>query len=318
MVAKKRPEGAAWDKFVEDWYTADYVGKIKLAKELGVTYDTAKHFISDSGATRKAPQPDLLPGLEPLPSTIPVKITLKKGVVAVLNDTHIPFHDPEVLQLVERFLAENPPDILIYNGDMIDFYQLSKYDKDPARISLMQKEVDTVCELLDRHAKILPDVERYFIVGTHERRMQSFLWSKAQALSSLRCLTIDELFGLNERGITKVDFEQGVIINDVFLVLHGDIASIHSSYTAKRLYEKHGGCGMAGHTHREGSYYKRDRFGTWGWWENGCLCSLNPDWIQNPNWVQGLSLVHFTGQRFHVEQIPIIDGKFVYGGKKYE
>jgi len=42
---------------------------------------------------------------------------------------------------------------------------------------------------------------------------------------------------------------------------------------------------------------------------------LHPHWIQNPNWQQGFSLVHFNQGRFWVEQCQIINRKFVYGGK---
>jgi hypothetical protein len=316
-MKKQRPEGATLVEFCKQWDYGSPATKKVLAQALGVTYGTARNWRYEARAEQ--PQPEPIPALEPLPSTVPVRLDLgqEHKVVAVINDTHVPFHDPKILAAVEDFLGQNKPDVLIYNGDTIDFYQISKFDKDPARLHMMQADVDAVVKMLDHHATILPNTERYFVVGNHERRLQSFLWSKAPALSSLRCLTIDALFGLPERGIQLVDYEQGIIIDGIFVVLHGDIASIHSSYTSKRLMDKHGGCGMAGHCHRAGSYYKRDRFGTWGWWENGCLCSLNPDWVQNPNWTQGFSLVHFKGDRFWVEQIPIVNGKFMYGGKMY-
>lgn len=53
MTRKKKPEGKEFDAFVERWYESDHSGKIALAKEYGVSYGTAKHFISDAGATRK-------------------------------------------------------------------------------------------------------------------------------------------------------------------------------------------------------------------------------------------------------------------------
>jgi predicted phosphodiesterase len=319
MVTRKKPEGVSWADFLEVWHNSDHAEKVKLANTYEATYDTAKHWVSESGEGKKVVPKVELPTVEPLPSTKPIRIDLgtKDVTIAVINDLHIPFHDPEIIEAVEEFLEKIQPDSLFYNGDMMDFYQISDFEKDPSRVPLMQKEVDLVTQMLDRHEELMPNTKRWFITGNHERRLQRFLWTRATALSSLRCLTLDSLFGLRGRGISLVDFEQGVIINDSFLILHGDITSINSGYTAKRLYEKHGGCGMAGHCHRAGSYYKRDRFGTWGWWENGCLCNLNPDWIQNPNWTQGFSLIHFKGDRFWVEQIPIVNGTFLYGGTMY-
>ena len=171
--------------------------------------------------------------------------------------------------------------------------------------------------MLERHDNIFPNVKKKWLDGNHEIRLLKYLWSSSPALASLRCLTIPELFRLDDYRIDYLPYEQGLMVNDIFLILHGDIASIHSGYTAKRMYEKHGGCGISGHCHRGGSFYKRDRFGTWGWWENFCLCHLNPDYVKNPNWVQGFSLVHFQGHRFWVEQIPIIDHSLMYGGRVY-
>ena len=85
-----------------------------------------------------------------------------------------------------------------------------------------------------------------------------------------------------------VPYKEGVLINGNFLITHGDLIRAHSSYTAKGMSDKYGGSGIHGHTHRLGSYYRKNYFGIYGWWENGCLCDLNPDWITNPNWQQGL------------------------------
>jgi Calcineurin-like phosphoesterase len=251
---------------------------------------------------------------------IPLKLNLTNGVqtVAVVADYHVPFHDPKTIRLVDEVLRDIQPEVLVYNGDLNDCYQISVFAKDPSRLSKLQKDIDKTVSILDRHNTILPRTQKILIEGNHEYRFQRFLWSDAPELSSLDSLTIPELYRLDQFGIDYIPYEQGLLINKVFLVLHGDIASIHSAYTAKRLFEKHGGCGMCNHTHRGGSFYKRDRFGTWGWWENFCLCSLNPDWIQNPNWQQGFSLIHFTDHsRFFVEQIPVIDHKILYRGELY-
>lgn len=247
-------------------------------------------------------------------------ITTPNGfqTAAVINDTQNPHHDAKTLSLVEHFLQELQPKYLFYNGDMNDFYQISKFDKNPSRIDGLQGDVNSTKAMFKRHRDILPNTEFVLDGGNHEDRWQKFLWTSAKELASLDCLTVPELFKLKDYGIQYVPYECGVMINKIFMVIHGNIASVNSSYTAKRMFDKHGGCGICGHTHRGGSYFKRNRFGIWGWWENFCLCSLFPDWIENPDWEQGFSLVHFKGDRFWVEQIPIINHKFIYGGRLYE
>jgi len=255
-----------------------------------------------------------------MPLNIPLKLNIREGTKtgAVIGDIHFPYHDPRTLRLVEQFLFQLQPDFVIYNGDLADFYQVSVFAKDPARVHMLESDVKMVRSLFRRHREAMPNTDMVFIAGTHEYRFQKFMWSSAPELSSLTELTIPELYRLDKHNIQYIPFEQGLLINGIFLVLHGDLVSIHASYTAKRMFEKHGGCGIMNHTHRGGSFYKRDRFGTWGWWENFCLCDLDPDWTRNPNWVQGFSLIHFTDhKRFYVEQIPIVDHKFMYGNEEW-
>jgi len=324
-----RPYGEKMQQFIDQWDATDHKGKVQLCTNWGISYDTGKHWRQippDEEPFRPQPIEPLARGevlRSPLKRTHPnIPLTLHTGekpqVIAVLNDTHNPFQDLVSLALVETFLKELQPDILLYNGDANDFYQLSKFDKNPTRISKLQEDLDNTRDMFKRHREICPNTIIKFLLGNHEDRLERFIWVNAPALSSLRALDLDKLFGLGEFEIEGIPYESGLMINDIFLAIHGDIASIHSGYTAKRMYEKHGGCGICGHCHRGGSFYKRDRFGIWGWWEGFCLCQLNPDWIMNPNWVQGFSLIHFRGKRFWVEQIPIIGHAFMYGGKLYE
>ena len=316
-MERKKPSSKDWEVFATRWRASDHEGKVAMARNKGVSYDTAKHWISE-GDTSRSDLPNT--GWEPAGINIPLKLDTAKDpkTFAIINDTQHPYQDAVAMRLMEHLLQDIELDYLIYAGDTNDFYQISKFDKNPKRADDLQKDVGTTRVMLERHNNIFPNTKKKWLDGNHENRLQKFLWTSAPALASLGCLTIPELFHLDDYGIDYLPYEQGLMINEVFLVLHGDIASIHSGYTAKRMYEKHGGCGICGHCHRGGVFYKRDRFGTWGWWENFCLCHLNPDYVKNPNWVQGFSLVHFVGKRFWVEQIPIIDGSLMYGGRIYK
>ena len=240
-----------------------------------------------------------------------------QGTAVVLNDTHNPFQDQRALREVELFLGELQPDMVVYAGDMSDFYALSKFDKNPARADSLQEDLNSTAELFKRQRALLPNARMVFIPGNHEDRLRRHLWGQSPGLNSLDCLTIEGLYKLEENNIESVEYEEGVLVNGVFWMTHGDLIRAHAGYTAKGMSDKHGGCGIHGHSHRLGSYYKRDRFGVYGWWENGALCNLDPDWISFPNWQQGFSLVHFTKERFWVEQCQIIKRRFMYAGKLY-
>ena len=79
------------------------------------------------------------------------------------------------------------------------------------------------------------------------------------------------------------------------------------------------GCNVIhGHTHRLGAHYHRTYGDMMGAWENGCLCTLDPEYVVKPDWQNGWSVVWFNGARFHVEQICVVDKQYVYHGKVYK
>jgi len=297
-----------------DLSSMKYVGKICVG---GDFYQWSATTPVNVGVTDKPLEED---DTEPSGINVPLKIDTSKEpkTVAFLFDPHAPFQDKKAVTLVREFLKERQPDYLVWGGDVCDFYQISTFDKNPNRVGSLQSDLDETRDMIWDFRIDLPNTKFYYLEGNHEFRLQKFLWTKAEALSSLRSLKLEELLTLKDYQTELIPYEKGLMINDVFLALHGDISSIHSGYTAKRLYEKHGGCGIAGHCHRQGSYLKRNRFGFYGWWEGGCLCTLEPDYIMHPNWTNGFALVTFIGKRFFTESIPIVEGKFIFGSKLYE
>ena len=240
-----------------------------------------------------------------------------QGTMAVLQDTHNPFQDQRVLREVELFLAELQPDLVVYPGDMGDFYLLSKFDKNHARANSLQKDLNSTAQLFKRHRTLMPNTRMIFELGNHEDRLRKFLWSKSPALASLDVLTVEGLYKLTDSGVECVDYAEGILFNGNFLVTHGELIRAHSGYTAKGMSDKHGESGMHGHTHRGGNSLKTRRYGVYGWWENFCLCLLDPDYLTHPDWQQGFSVVTFIRNRFWVQQMQIVNRKFMFNGKVY-
>ena len=60
----------------------------------------------------------------------------------LFGDTHLPYHDPACLEVVEMFMIDKEPHRIIHMGDLNDCYELSKYDKDPNRQYSLQDEID--------------------------------------------------------------------------------------------------------------------------------------------------------------------------------
>jgi predicted phosphodiesterase len=237
-----------------------------------------------------------------------------KDLVKILqiNDVHIPYHDKKTLKAVFEFTEYYKPDKLVIAGDFLDFYELSKFDKNPSRKSNLQDEITEAIEILGEFKKLIPEI--HFIKGNHEDRLRSYLW-KSPELSSLDALDLGSLLSLNRMNI---DYHEHSYHFNKFIFTHGSKISQQSSYSARRELETHGTSGSSGHTHRLGASYKTDYRGTIGWFENGCLCNLNPEYIQGkPNWQQAISVFNFIDDRFFCQQIPIIDNEFIFDGRRF-
>lgn len=247
-----------------------------------------------------------------MPSNPKKKHKLNQKIVQI-NDLHIPFHDKKALEVFNLFLKDFKPDQLVIAGDLLDFYQLSSFDKDPMRRFTIQDEIDVCYEVLKEFKLLCPNI--HFIKGNHEDRLRRFLW-KNPSLASIKVLELPKLLNLDSLEIEYHDYEY---IFNGFRFTHGTIVRQDSGATAKAELLKYGSSMSSGHTHRISSFLKTDARGTVGAYEMGCLCSLEPEYINGvPNWCQGFGVFHFMGDRFFCQQIPIIKHEFIYGGKRYK
>ncbi len=238
---------------------------------------------------------------------------MKRTVVA--GDAQYPFQYQTGIRLLKKFIETNKPDHVILNGDWADFYKISSFDKDPTRLETLQDEINIIRRFF-RALRRLGNFKITWVQGNHEDRLRRYLWKVSPELASLDCLKFDKLMGLKEFKIRYV--EDGVWVGKIY-VTHGSIVRKHSGYSAKAEFEKNGCSGISNHTHRDGKYTVRTRGGNFAWWENFCMCQLDAEYIKGiANWTQGFSVITQSGGQERVEQIAIINGKYIYGGKLYK
>jgi hypothetical protein len=204
-------------------------------------------------------------------------------------------------------------------GDLLDAYTVSSFAKDPVRKLHLQEEVDSARALIEQMRAVCPDAVMDLVTGNHEQRVEKFLWTQAPALASLRCLRLAELLALDSYGIT-LHGREGFMLRPKFRVKHGDAVRRHSGHSAKAEFEKHGVSGVSGHTHRVGSYELRNDAGSFAWWELGCLCNLNAEYITGvANWQQAIAVGEFAvgGNRYSLDVVRIPEQRLVYQGYDY-
>lgn len=247
----------------------------------------------------------------------PRKASVPMGLEKHVNigDTHGVFVEQPVWKAVLDFIKDFKPDQINLLGDMIDFYEISRFDKNPMRRVVLGREIDFTREVvLAEVRRAAPKARIKWSEGNHENRLKRFLWSRAPELASLPGLDMRSLFNL---GKLKIEYLEGNIeVGDVQLT-HGHMARKHSGFTAKAMLEDYGSSVIHNHTHRLGAHYKTDRGGKYLAFENGCLCSFDMEYIKgSPNWQHGFSVAWLMPDNTtHFEQLEIKDGGFMYGGK---
>ena len=251
------------------------------------------------------------------------RISVDAQTLVVINDTQIPFEDPAAVNQALDVLHRVRPDTVVLNGDIIDCYRESKFLIDPRKAGDVIEETHKRVRLLLTALQDVPN--KYWLGGNHEDRWRKLLWQtsvtpvvKSLADEHERIIgkpfprldateSFKVLYDTREHGFTYYPYGHRLYFaSDNLVVTHGKYVSRHSGYSAKRTWEWLGRSCIVGHTHRMGSYLITQDAREHGAWENGCLCLLEPEYDDTPNWQQGLSIVRIDGPEFNVLQVPIV------------
>jgi len=239
--------------------------------------------------------------------------------VLFVPDIHAPFHDIKAIRALISFAKWWKPDHVFFLGDVVDFYAISSFTKDPHRALGLQLEIDEAKKVLKMICDSAPQAHKYFIRGNHEARMQKFLWTRAAELSGLQGLDVPHMLGLAELGIHY--YEEGRTKFRETIIKHGDIVRKFTCYTGKGEFENTGISGISGHTHRLGLYAMTNEAGDFIWMECGHLCDIHQEYLQGkiPNWQQGFGIGYYKegSKRFNADIVRIINHKAMYGGYEF-
>src|SRR5216683_5682944 len=253
--------------------------------------------------------------------------TRRWQMVVVANDFHIPFHDEMALALFERFLREEEPEWLILNGDVQDFWEVSRFDLTPRAGKEFREEIAIGKTILRSFRRDLPKARITWIEGNHEFRLRRYLIQNARVLYGVPGLSVPELFGLKDIGIEYVachplasKFTDNFIRVGSLYVGHWDKVSMHGGYAAKGLVENKGVSILQGHTHRFGAHARttvdgRVLLGI----ENFSMCRREASYVANPNWQAGFSVIYLEPASGRCQWYPVAIGShgFVWQGRHF-
>ena len=229
--------------------------------------------------------------------------------VLLLSDIHFPYHDEKALTTALKYGKDNNVDTIFINGDMIDFYQLSFHEKDP-RVTSIADELDMARDFFKSLRKNFPKAMIYYITGNHEYRLERYLRVKAPELLDVAEFRIDVLLKVAEFGIHYLEHGTKCYFGKL-LVEHGDkMKGSGGVNPARSLFAKLKRHAICGHFHRTSEatekVYDGDVVVTYS---TGCLCELEPKYMEVNNHNHGFAIVEMDGEEFKVRNLKIVNGK---------
>lgn len=256
------------------------------------------------------PNPFYLPEEENEPFE-PFMLPLGK-TYGVLSDIHFPYQDNKALTAALTHIQNLPKlDGIILNGDILDMYQMSRYEKDPKKRSF-GGELEIGRQFLSM-LKSEFDVPIYYKIGNHEERYEAFLRIKATELLGIDDFRLDTLLRFREHNCQLIQDKQPIKAGRLN-IMHGHEfgRSVFSPVNPARGYYMRAKANvLCGHNHQTSEHTEPSMEGKIvTTWSTGALCNLRPSYMPYNKWNHGFAVVHvFDDGGFNVDNIRVMDGK---------
>lgn len=250
--------------------------------------------------------------------------------IVILPDTQMPYDDRKALKAVIKFVGDYKPDQLIHIGDVADFPQPSRWNKDTA--GEFEGSVFEDCEQVKR--RLLEPIRKVYDgpfgihEGNHDERPRTYLAKYAPALAESGAFNIETLLDFNNFGVQLLP-EFYKVAPD-WVTTHGHRGQISlgrvAGMTALNAGKKFLTSVIMGHTHRQG--IASHTFGVAGGISKQ-ITGMEVGHLMNQrvahylkggtgNWQMGFALLTVDGQHVKPEIVPIHKGRFTVDGHTWE
>jgi predicted phosphodiesterase len=239
-----------------------------------------------------------------------VPFDLGNGIrVAVISDTHIPYHSEIAFASAVQTLKKRKPNVLLINGDFADFYKISRWQQDPGKRKLSE-ERKLVIEGLDwLRSEFGRDCRIVYKLGNHEERWNHFVWNRAPEIYDLPQMQIDKLLEFEKNGVELVD-DQRIILAGKLAIAHGHELGrgIFSPVNpARGAFLRTHHTILVGHSHQTSGHADTNLWHEETFvWSTGCLCGLTPSYAKINRWNHGMAEIEvFADGQFNVTNFRI-------------
>lgn len=221
------------------------------------------------------------------------------GPVGILSDVHVPYHSGVAVKAAVEFLKTQSLAAILLNGDIADFYAISRYMKDPSKRDF-KGELEAVRAFLAWVRQTFPGIPIVLKEGNHELRWKHWLFQHASEISDDKRMSLSAWLDLDDHGITLVEDQRPVMLGKL-PVLHGHelpkgmAAPVN---VARGAWMRTLSTVLVGHSHRTSNHAESDMWHKeTACWSTGCLCDLRPEFSVINRWNHGFAVatVHQGG-----------------------
>jgi len=240
----------------------------------------------------------------------PYHLPKGRGRVLLLSDIHFPYHDDDALFAALEYGIEKEADTIWLNGDIMDCYQLSRFEHNPSKRDF-KYEIDITKQFLQGLRNMFPNALIIYKIANHECRWEKFIQAHPQ-LFDIPEFQLSALLGFKELGIVEIADKQMGYCGEL-RILHGhEITSLKSGGVnpARAMYLKTGESCIFGHFHRKSEHTERTLSGKLiKIYSTGTLGDLYPSYMPYNNWNHGFAFIEVERDgSYRVENKTIIDG----------
>jgi len=228
--------------------------------------------------------------------------------VIVTGDYHAQYLNLKAFNKMLKFTKQYKPDVFVINGDLVDAFSISKFEKNPKRKTTLYNEVIIVINILDKIRNCVgKKCKIYWTKGNHLDRLSRYLNTHSELLD-FPFFDIETLFKLKKFNVVFVnalnDYDKnnkglGHLILGDMLIMHGDgrlngaKTSINSGASCLKTCKKFFTNVCMNHVHRLALVYHHSPYKNLVCMECGCLCDING----GMEWTQGFGTFEFSGKK---------------------
>jgi len=140
----------------------------------------------------------------------PLRVSSERCLI--LSDIHIPFHDETALEMACAYGKQRNVDTIILNGDAMDIFKLSRWQKDP-REREFPEELKIAKQFWHYLRNEFPNARIIYKIGNHEERFNAYMIDKAPELLGVDFFSFDQITGVRKYEFDVVDNKRPIILN---------------------------------------------------------------------------------------------------------